>query len=385
MDKTTEVEQIYQSFMDDATISFIWAPIGLDTARRAAEVALENHWALFSYANKDPYINTFNRRLLPLSISEANLYKRVLAPLRVAGAHNVTIILSSEQIHSKDPGPMKCAHPLFLEAIELNFLKFNNSFLESTPRSPDESISSEWEEEMYPKLLDMMERDPDIWIFCDGDPAAENWYIRKMREAGYTPRAFVGLKQSMDDYDEDTIDYRSAIALFASDVDYPPDSFNTTMKDYNKDFYARFGRNMSEPSIDALIGAQFFKYALERIDAGEVYAHINNNTRMGLIKQGTLPSDSMSCSKDAAVNDGGFLKLQDEIFISGLQHRIETLIGRISWNAQGEQQIETFMSQYFRGKFHAVAPEELQTGNISLVYPMPTWDERIFNPTFGHW
>mmetsp|Transcript_4302 Transcript_4302/g.4718 ORF Transcript_4302/g.4718 Transcript_4302/m.4718 type:complete len:767 (+) Transcript_4302:51-2351(+) len=369
------VRSLMEGFIADPSISFVFSPFGLTRAREAAEVTEADDWMLLSYTNGDVTLPLNNRRVLPVLTGDDKDFTVVMPTLRVAGAKSTMIFLDKSRIENGE----RCANPNFLDFMQRHGFEFKGYI--SMPDQSGWINSNETARiEMRKAAIDMSIKDPDVWMYCDTSTNDANWFLDLYRSIDYTPRAYIGRVGPATSYgfdlDDDMLNYRMGVSAFEHEMDYPRTEELGLLSEVSKEFEARFGEPLTSTQLNPIIGALVLKRAVEDVSQS-FNLDIDVNGRLML--EGT----NGSCNNGITVEDNGFLSLQDEVYRAGFRSKHDTIVGRISWGAQGEQQREKVLMQFVNGERVTIAPLAVQ--EQAVVYPMPTWSERVLNPEFGHW
>jgi len=77
----------------------------------------------------------------------------------------------------------------------------------------------------------------------------------------------------------------------------------------------------------------------------------------------------------------------DQIKVANEMKRInlDTFLGKLSFNVHNEQMLEGPFIQYTNTSDEAVVVGPLLNALATFIYPMPTWEERIFDTSFGNY
>eukprot|EP00028_Trichosphaerium_sp_Am-I-7-wt_P007282 CAMPEP_0168526212 /NCGR_PEP_ID=MMETSP0405-20121227/11828_1 /TAXON_ID=498012 /ORGANISM="Trichosphaerium sp, Strain Am-I-7 wt" /LENGTH=280 /DNA_ID=CAMNT_0008549001 /DNA_START=471 /DNA_END=1310 /DNA_ORIENTATION=+ len=224
---------------------------------------------------------------------------------------------------------------------------------------------------------EVMNIDSDAFIFCSGGvPRLGNVIMKHFKENDYTPKAFIS-DMSIDDstIDPALLEFRSGVSVFEEGILQYPDNTTGEVWRYLKNLEKEVD-TITEHHFNSFVITEMMKRAIENV-AG------NNDIRLDLILDADgrlILNGNGTCDCDQLV---GFDAFQEELFRAVFTMKFDTFFGKYFWDAGQVQQRSMVFLQYINREKKPIAPERIK--KQEFVYPMPTWSERVFDPTFGHW
>eukprot|EP00028_Trichosphaerium_sp_Am-I-7-wt_P004387 CAMPEP_0168532174 /NCGR_PEP_ID=MMETSP0405-20121227/16027_1 /TAXON_ID=498012 /ORGANISM="Trichosphaerium sp, Strain Am-I-7 wt" /LENGTH=406 /DNA_ID=CAMNT_0008557399 /DNA_START=430 /DNA_END=1647 /DNA_ORIENTATION=- len=312
-----------------------------------------------------------NRSSLSVGLSSEASFSTALPSLRVAGAKTITLIYSNDGLGSR------CTSPKVRDEMRMRGFTIDAEFV--IPTAPHAGYFLKTYDEYSPETLANISAtaklaaavDSDAWLFCSFYLDATSYALKSLREIDYTPR-YVGVSVGSPFFTTKEWQYVTIGSEYDEQMHFP----TTSLLGTNIGFLETW-RNISGgrpfPSLNNAFLAMFiiFKQSIE--DAIGIHTEaviLNDDSALELVG-----SNSSAC-----VSANIYDVLYDEI----IRYKIDTISGRYSWDINAIQQREWIhLQQQELGTYTIIGPPA--TKQADLIYPMPKWHERVFDPKYGHW
>eukprot|EP00028_Trichosphaerium_sp_Am-I-7-wt_P010514 CAMPEP_0168525514 /NCGR_PEP_ID=MMETSP0405-20121227/11344_1 /TAXON_ID=498012 /ORGANISM="Trichosphaerium sp, Strain Am-I-7 wt" /LENGTH=229 /DNA_ID=CAMNT_0008548033 /DNA_START=656 /DNA_END=1342 /DNA_ORIENTATION=+ len=224
--------------------------------------------------------------------------------------------------------------------------------------------------------LQAMADDADAWLFCGTLPDAVGAVLSTVRDNDYTPR-YVSFTQSASHdvtiFDNDLWQYVTVSAEASEDVTFPPTKDFGNITNIKEGFYDKYGEEFPD---SAVVLAAWFSVMNSAI--GSAIAEFGDDIFVNANGGLELSTDNNTA------NVCGEKTLDEILYQYIFRLKLDTIVGQYSWDVNSAQQRDWLhLQMQKKGEYILIGPPT--TKHADLIYPMPKWHERIFDPQYGHW
>lgn len=196
---------------------------------------------------------------------------------------------------------------------------------------------------MWSRVVDdVIAKKDDVLVICDYGEASQ-YVIGQLKQRNYTPKAILLSYKYAEFKDASLAEFVIVPRSYHPDTNYPAQENFVDSVDYNKIVVARYGH----------------------------IADYNN-------AQATLAGFLLSNAILKSTNSSDHGAIERALF----QSQFASFMGRASFDTERRQLLENAVVQTQGGIDVVIGP--LIASRTSVVYPMPTWEERTYKPKWGH-
>lgn len=187
----------------------------------------------------------------------------------------------------------------------------------------------------------VIDTNSDVLVICDYGAASE-YTLSKLRTLDYTPKAIMLTYLYGPFEDPSLLEFVTFPSGYDLNANYPAQPYFTNSHGYHdlikKDFNTDATMTMSYATLAGMVVAN------------AMLKSTNNST--------------------------------EELLRVMARTSLPTFMGTVSFDIDGRQQLDSLVIQRVKNMNHIIGPALAATHNV--IYPMPTWKERITLPTWGH-
>ena len=204
------------------------------------------------------------------------------------------------------------------------------------------SPKTKHEQQAWEVIVDRaISEDCDVFVMCDYGEASE-YVMGVFRRKGYMPKAVVLSYKYREFTDPSLAEYLNVPQSYDKNAGYPPQFNFVDAQAYDDLIQQKYGHPADLNNAQATLAGFLLSNAV------------------------LLAADGTRASVERALATAQF----------------KSFMGTARFDPQRRQLMENLLVQRVRGKNVVVGPAVAARG--SMVYPMPSWDERSFHPKWGH-
>lgn len=341
---TTILANNYKQLVNDTNVDFILGPVLTDYSLIALKITeAASRWILGTATSiQDFYFTT--QRAISIVTANVNVLKVALLELRVKKAKSAVILLSNG-LDKK----------LYTQGIRENAPDAGIEIWAELPIEASPFSGGAISELMINNLTAVAQivkdMEPDAVFYCETVGSAVH-LMTAFKNLNWTPGAVIIASATQTDFPTfginnatDVMDFVTSTTTILDDAEIPGDRIFGSWKDFRNKFYGQYGTVPGE---------------------SEAYGAV---AVMALF-EGMWNSKSTD---------------EEEVFAAMLRYPFQSFFGKINWAADRSQAREPLLVQAQPradesglNSLALIGPRSLQ--QFDMVYPMPTWEERVFAP-----